>query len=667
MFQRIFANLISRFKPVCRFRKWLAVGFSMLSAFTVDSKGAYSQISYPATQYSSFQAPRAPQDQFAISPPLKPDSPNSNSSKTDYRSMSPDSWENPQPHSHRFSNPNFNGHDPANSIIKTPQADLSWPATASMRSTGMPSLDGLSIPLEKSGSASNQPSENQTDFRPNSGSQVNATPFRPAAHPIKKSGDSEPMSQTPMVPTDIRLPELLPPSVFSIRQDSVLESNPADRTGSSRSGAGRQDSAPGRLNDGLFDVDELQLDPSRMNQYDPPILPGDWRVETAPDNRSYPADSTSRPSRTRRPLPTPFLAAPDLPQNADYSGPFISEFANQPLLMPHLGSAAKAPDYRPDLGHRSPRATQRESHLNDYGQKFDFETKHGEYPGLGEILATGRYFGSATLLYLRPAFQANTSIFQNRSGITDTFDFSYKLADQFQLGFESKFGPGIELDYWGYHDFSRAAQFTSDGIESGTTSAWMRGAHQWSRLTAANVGESLVARHRMEVDVIGVSFFKEVKLPKARINGKFGFETAHIVHELTAELRDSGGTQTDNLRARSDVRAFGPQFRLEYFRPVGHTKIEFTTCVGGSMLFGKQTQVIENSAGPDQSRLRADEFVMTFDYFAGVQYRKMWGENRCYFARAGMVYQVWSHGGTAVQPQDDFGFRGFSLTAGINR
>lgn len=553
--------------------------------------------------------------------------------------MSPDSWENPQLNAGYFGSPN-NETISKGTILRTPQPAFRPDESKST----VPDIAQQNVHLPKNGNPPNQ-HDNHAELGGH-----HLSKFRPAGHALRQSESGQPLMTSPTMPNDIRLPDDLPASVFSVPKRSVLESSKPEPASLSPTDAKQQqDYLPGE--EYPLDPTELQLDYSRMNQN--------------PDQAS--GATRPNPDRPQRSLPTAFQPPPRLPEEAYYSGPYISQFANQPTLMEQSGAAAKLPNYRPDLGHRLPEATLRASDGNDYGQPFDFEKKHGEYPGLEEILATGKYFGSATLLYLRPAFQANTSIFHNLAGVTETFDFSYKMADQFQVGFESRLGPGIMFDYFGYHDFSSASQFTSDGIESGTSSAWMRGAHQWSRLTAANSGETLTARHRMEVDVIGASFFKEVKLPKARINGKFGFHTAHVIHELTAELQDSGGTEIGNLRARSDLRGFGPQFRLEYFRPIGHTKIEFLTCVGGSMLFGKQSQEIINSTGPDQTRLQADEFVTTFDYFAGAQYRKMWGENRCYFARAGMIYQVWSHGGTAVQPQDDFGFRGFSITAGINR
>ena len=147
--------------------------------------------------------------------------------------------------------------------------------------------------------------------------------------------------------------------------------------------------------------------------------------------------------------------------------------------------------FEPNTAYRTDTPVIRNWGSPDNGEKFDFEEKKKEYPQMKEILATGRYFGSATLLYLKPAFQGNTAITEAISGISTPFDFDFEAAPQFQVGFESKYGPGVELNYWQYDESSNPAVFTSDGVESGTTSIWMLGPYRWSRLTASNAGDTL--------------------------------------------------------------------------------------------------------------------------------------------------------------------------------
>ena len=115
------------------------------------------------------------------------------------------------------------------------------------------------------------------------------------------------------------------------------------------------------------------------------------------------------------------------------------------------------------------------------------------------------------------------------------------------------------------------------------------------------------------------------------------------------------------------MRAYGPKFGFEYYRPVGHTKLEFITTLGVGILFGQRDQFIGNTVSNDFSRVGADELITTFDLGTGVQYKKLIAENRAFFVRAGFLYQSWLGGGSAIDAQDDFGVRGISFSVGYNR
>lgn len=344
-------------------------------------------------------------------------------------------------------------------------------------------------------------------------------------------------------------------------------------------------------------------------------------------------------------------------------------YQGQPMVpTPMTSMFGVTPNYRPDLGHRSPNPTIRNFGTWDNGDKFDFEDKKKEYPPFSEILATGRYFGSASVLYLQPSFQTNTAIatLGPTFGESIAFDFDYETAPELRLGFESKYGPGLELVYWQYDESANPVTFRSNGVVSGEVSTWMMGPSRWSRLTASNAGESLEANHSIDVESLGAYFFKEVQLPISRINGMFGFQYVSVAQSLDATLTQ-GATTIGRLNSRSDMRAYGPRFLFEYYRPVGHTKLEFITKFGGSVLFGERDQFVENTLAGDFSRVGADEFLTTTEFYSGLQVKKMVAEKRGFYGRIGFQYQVWHGGGTAVDAQSDFGLRGFAFGVGYNR
>ena len=320
------------------------------------------------------------------------------------------------------------------------------------------------------------------------------------------------------------------------------------------------------------------------------------------------------------------------------------------------------------LGHRGPDPTHRSIGSGDSGKKYGFEEKGKSSPSFRETMATGRYFASASALYLKPAFQANTAITTTGmgTGASTPFDFDYESAPMIRFGFESKPGPGIELNYWRYDETSNVSSFTSSGSVSGEVSTWMLGPSRWSRLSAVNAGESLMAAHTIDVDSIGATFFKEVQLPISRFTGKFGFQWVNATQTMNATLSNGGGT-LGQLNTRSDLRAFGPSCAFEYYRPIGHTRLEIVSSVGGSLLFGHRDQMVQNTLVGDFNQIDADEFLTTADLLMGVQYMKWVAEKRGYYVRLGLTYQTWMGGGTAVDSEGDFGLHGFSFSLGYNR
>jgi hypothetical protein len=416
-----------------------------------------------------------------------------------------------------------------------------------------------------------------------------------------------------------------------------------------------------------------------------------------PDNGSFVGSADTNFDPTRYPLSgqSNSPVASDNPVSSDpvVAGPFNSADTWYGSVDKHESPAARSRDnglalpsskystqlpapnysvpstnYRPDLGQRDSLPTIRNHGTYDSGKKYDFEDKKKQYPPMREILATGRYFGSVGALFLKPAFQGNTAIttLSPGSGESIPFDFDYEGAPQFRFGFESKYGPGLEVNYWQYDESSNPASFTSDGITTGTTSTWMVGPSRWSRLEATLAGETIDATHTIDVESIGVSLFKEVQLPISRINGTFGLQYLSIEQSMNATLSNGGGV-IETLDSSSNIRAYGPRFSLEYYRPVGHTKLEFITSVGGSLMFGHRDQFVTNSSTGDFSVVGADEFVSLLEFMAGVQYKKMTAENRAVFARLGMIFQAMPGGGTAVNAQDDFGLHGYTFSVGYNR
>lgn len=341
----------------------------------------------------------------------------------------------------------------------------------------------------------------------------------------------------------------------------------------------------------------------------------------------------------------------------------------QPSLPTFQQASRPGAAYRPDPGHRNSMPMQRHYQAPDNGEQFEFENKKNEYPPMREILATGRYFGSAGILVARPHFQGNTAFLTSSATFEEriAFDFDHEAAPLIRMGFESTYGPGVEFEYLQYEEASNQASFTATNGVTAEFRTSLDAPGQFSRIAATNAGETISAEHSLDVETFGVSFFKEVQLPISRINGRFGLQYVSVFQNVDATLTDAGGVVLGTLNSRSDMRAYGPRFTFEYYRPLGHTKLEFVTSVGGSVLFGRRDQFISNSLSEDFSSVGSDEFLTSVEFSSGVQYKHNIGEKRSVYARLGGNYSTWIGGGSAVDSHGDFGLRGFSFAVGYNR
>jgi hypothetical protein len=341
-----------------------------------------------------------------------------------------------------------------------------------------------------------------------------------------------------------------------------------------------------------------------------------------------------------------------------------------PVQPPAFAMSEYIPNFNPQVGHRQAMPIQRgKVYPIDDGEKFDFETKKRDFPPFNEIIATGRFFYMAEVLWAEPQFQGNTAIATEAVNFGESIplDFDSDFHPRIRLGFESQYGPGVELTYFNINSNSEIASFTSDGNVIGHTNAWVIGRNVWSRIVADDPGEILSTQHSIDIDSGVVSFFKELKFPISRVNGNFGFQYVSIAQRLNANVVAADGVTVESLSSVSDMRAYGPRAVLEYYRPIGHTPMELVTTFGGAVLFGQRDQVVTNSQTGLENRLGADEFLTILDFLVAVQYTKTVGENRSVYGRLGFMNQTWIGGGTAAFPQGDFGLRGLTFGIGYNR
>ncbi len=335
--------------------------------------------------------------------------------------------------------------------------------------------------------------------------------------------------------------------------------------------------------------------------------------------------------------------------------------------IPVFSSQWVEPKYNPALGHRSP-IPNTGPFVADDGEEFPFE-KDKEFPPMREILAQAVMFSEFEFMFLQPSFQGNTALTVSAPAATQSqpFNFDLEPALRIQAGFESEYGPGFAGEYFQFDNNSEINRFTSDGTSTGETRTYQGGPDRVTLLLAQNPGETINAIHSLEVHSSSVYAFKSIEFKRAYVNGRFGLQLATIEQKLEADLLDGGGGLAGRLRGVTNMNAFGPRFGIDYVRKMGHTPMQLISSSTVSLLFGDRDQTVENTVQNEFTSLGADGFVTVIDIFFGIQMLKHRGEKRNTAMRLGYVNQSWLGGGTAIDPNGDFGFQGLSMMLGFNR
>lgn len=296
-------------------------------------------------------------------------------------------------------------------------------------------------------------------------------------------------------------------------------------------------------------------------------------------------------------------------------------------------------------------------------------------PGLEEIIRTGRFLSSANVSFLKPVLQGDVAF--NTSGsagqIHENFEYDYNSASQFSLGFESQAGPGINVSYWEFDGASETASWTNPDVNNNLQTIDFGGLLGGRQISTRGEGDTVTVTDALDIQRIEASFYKDIKFKVSRMSGRFGFQWIEInrqTNALYAETFFAGG-ETITWAGADQFQGAGPTFGFDYFRPIGHTKIEFLASGDCGLSFGHRDKVVNVVVNetPDVVFQNGgdDEFLTNLNLFMGVQYVISRGGNRCFYLRSGLDYQAWLGADNTTASNSDFGLRGFSLTLGYNR
>jgi hypothetical protein len=303
-------------------------------------------------------------------------------------------------------------------------------------------------------------------------------------------------------------------------------------------------------------------------------------------------------------------------------------------------------------------------------------------PTFEEILRTGRFFSSANVSFLKPVLQGDVAfdISGSAGQFHDNFEYDYNSASQFSLGFESLAGPGINVSYWEFDGASETASWTNPDVNHNLQTIDFGGLLGGRGISTRGFDDTVTVTDALDIQRIEASFYKDIKFKVSRMSGRFGFQWIEInrqTNALYAETFFEGG-ETHTWAGADQFQGAGPTFGFDYFRPIGHTKIEFLASGDCGLSFGHRDKVVKVVVNADFDNGFEtpdivfqnggdDEFLTNLNLFMGVQYVISRGGNRCFYLRSGLDYQAWLGADNTTASNSDFGLRGFSVTLGYNR
>lgn len=286
------------------------------------------------------------------------------------------------------------------------------------------------------------------------------------------------------------------------------------------------------------------------------------------------------------------------------------------------------------------------------------------YESFGAIIANGYLYGRIEFALMEPHFQNNRglNISQGALNLIEPFNFGFELTPRYVIGFETNAGPGIEVTHWQFNEFSDGLNFLSNGTTNGTITVQTGVPGLTRSIMAGSAGQLLESRHHMTVNSSKLNFFKAFKGDVARIRGSIGIRYVQVDHELIAN-RNDGNCLCHNL----NFQGGGPNIEIDYFRPIGHTQLNLVGGFAVAAMLGHRDQTIFENGSYTFVETASDNAMAALDVHLGVEWRRKIAKCNSVLIRTTFESQHWFNGGSAVDPDSDFGLHGFVFSAGFTR
>ncbi|WP_430452707.1 hypothetical protein [Rhodopirellula europaea] len=283
----------------------------------------------------------------------------------------------------------------------------------------------------------------------------------------------------------------------------------------------------------------------------------------------------------------------------------------------------------------------------------------------------GGLFGGIEFLWMRANFDQNVAMIVDPpvGNTLVPFDYGFELSPRAWLGWQSCGGTGFRATYFRFDESAGTEAVTA---VAGATPVYLfvyGAGGNLSRNANANVGQTLVSNHSLELNSIDLEATQVVRWNQARAIFGLGVRIADMHQTARGDVFNPVGTIEETVRNDLKFQGAGPTASAQLTRGIGASPFGIFAMTRGSFLVSETEQRIYEMKGAFTTELEdiaiQREVLGNLEFGLGVQYGQSIGRSAGMFFRAGYECQLWLDAGGPVDSHSTIGLDGITLAAGV--
>lgn len=291
-------------------------------------------------------------------------------------------------------------------------------------------------------------------------------------------------------------------------------------------------------------------------------------------------------------------------------------------------------------------------------------------PATFQSTCSGQY-GGIEFLWMRANFDQNVAMIVDPpvGNTLVPFEYGYELSPRAWFGWQSCGGTGFRATYFRFDESANTEAVTA---VAGATPVYLfvyGAGGNLSRNANANVGQTLISNHSLELNSLDLEATQVVRWKQTRVLFGLGVRITDMHQTARGDVFNPGGTLEETVRNDLKFQGAGPTASAHLTRGVGASPFGIFAQTRGSLVIADTEQRIYEMKGAFTTELEdiaiQREVLGNLEFGLGIQYSQSIGRSAGMFVRAGYECQLWLDAGGPVDSHSAVGLDGITLAAGV--